>query len=237
MAIGKSFDELENNISYKFSDTSVLENALTHSSYSNEQKTRGLSIPSNERLEFLGDAVLEMVISEYLFENFKSYTEGKLTRMRQQLVCEKTLARIASRIRLGYFIHLGKGEEIDCRTNPKVLADTMEAVFAAIFIDSKKNGSDEYKSVIISLFEEEFSGASATPTPDYKTMLQQFVEKDGSATLAYETVAENGPEHKKEFIVIAKVNNNIVGRGSAFSKKNAEMEAAKAALLLFGFKL
>jgi ribonuclease-3 len=154
--------------------------------------------------------------------------------------------------RLGGIINLCQGEYITscasalpvihcphCKDKSagEVLADTMEAVFAAIFIDSKKNGSDEYKSVIISLFEEEFSGASATPTPDYKTMLQQFVEKDGSATLAYETVAENGPEHKKEFIVIAKVNNNIVGRGSAFSKKNAEMEAAKAALLLFGFKL
>lgn len=237
MAIGKSFDKLESSLSYKFSDTSVLENALTHSSYSNEYKTRGLAIPSNERLEFLGDAVLEIVISEYLFDNFKAFSEGKLTRMRQQLVCEKTLARLASNISLGDFIHLGKGEENDCRTNPKVLADTMEAVFAAIFIDSKEKKSDEYKSVIVSLFEEEIAKASAAPTPDYKTMLQQFIEKDGSATLEYETVAENGPEHKKEFIVIAKVNNNIVGRGTAFSKKNAEMQAAKAALLLFGFKL
>lgn len=237
MAIGKSFDKLESILSYEFADKSILENALTHSSYSNEYKTRGLSVPSNERLEFLGDAVLEIVISEYLFDNFKSFTEGKLTRMRQQLVCERTLAKIASDINLGEFIHLGRGEENDCRTNPKVLADTMEAVFAAIFIDSGRAGTNKYKSVIISLFEDELMKSSAAPTPDYKTMLQQFVEKDGSATLEYETVAENGPEHKKEFIVIAKVNNNIVGRGTAFSKKNAEMQAAKAALLLFGFKL
>lgn len=237
MAIGKSFVELENNISYKFSDTSILENALTHASYSNEYKTKGLSISSNERLEFLGDAVLEIVISEYLYDNFKSFGEGKLTRMRQQLVCEKTLARIASSIGLGDFIHLGRGEESDCRSNNKVLADTLEAVFAALFLDCRSKGSDGYKSVIIALLEHELARASAAPTPDYKTMLQQFIEKDGSATLEYETVAESGPEHKKEFAVVAKVNNNVVGKGVAFSKKNAEMQAARAALSLFGFKL
>ena len=237
MAIGKSFEMLENALEYRFSDSAVLENALTHSSFANEYKTRGLTIPSNERLEFLGDAVLEMVISEYLYDNFKSFGEGKLTRMRQQLVCEKTLAKVASDINLGDFIHLGKGEESDCRTSPKVLADTMEAVIAALFIDCRSKTADEYKTVIISLFKEEISKASAAPTPDYKTMLQQFIEKDGSATLEYETVSEIGPEHKKEFIVVAKVNNNVVGKGNAFSKKNAEMLAARAALNLFGFKL
>ena len=237
MAVGKSFEILENNLGYKFRDSSYLENALTHSSYSNEYKAKGLVLPSNERLEFLGDAVLEVVISEYLFDNFKSYAEGKLTRIRQQLVCEKTLAGIAKKINLGDYIHLGRGEENDCRTRPKVLADTLEAILAALFIDCRSNGSNRYKEVIIDLFGDEIHKAATVSTTDYKTMLQQFIEKDGMASLEYEVVSESGPEHKKEFTVIAKVNNNVVGSGKAFSKKAAEMRAAKSALLLFGFKL
>ncbi|MBE6537364.1 MAG: ribonuclease III [Ruminococcaceae bacterium] len=236
MAIGKSFSELEKKLGYVFSDSSYLENALTHSSYSNEYKSRGLTLPSNERLEFLGDAVLQISVSEYLYDNFKSYSEGRLTRMRQMLVCEKTLAKIAASISLGDYIHLGRGEENDCRTRPKVLADTLEAVLGAMFIDSREKGNDNYKKVIASLLGEQISKSDTGADYDYKTMLQQFIEKDGSATLEYEVVEENGPEHKKEFTSVAKVNNNIVGKGVAFSKKDSEMQAAKHALMLFGFK-
>ena len=236
MAIGKSFDELERKLKYVFSNPKYLENALTHSSYSNEYKSRGLSLPSNERLEFLGDAVLQIAISEYLYDNFKSYGEGRLTRMRQVLVCEKTLARIARSINLGDYIHLGRGEENDCRTRPKVLADTLEAVLGAIFIDDRENNKEKYKSVIASLFENEISKSEALGTQDCKTMLQQFIEQDGSATLEYEVIDESGPEHQKVFTVVAKVNNNVVGKGVAHSKKDSEMQAAKDALLLFGFK-
>ncbi len=236
MAIGKSFETLEAKLGYSFSNASHLENALTHSSYSNEYKSRGLSLPSNERLEFLGDAVLQIAISEYLYDNFQSYGEGRLTRMRQSLVCEKTLAKIARSIDLGDYVHLGRGEENDCRTRPKVLADTLEAVLAAMFIDSKEQGTTSYKTVIAKLFEEEIANAELCGAHDYKTMLQQFVEKEGSATLEYVIVAERGPEHNKEFTVAAKVNNNVAGEGTAFSKKGAEMQAAKNALLLFGFK-
>ena len=237
MAIGKSFDELEKKLGYVFLNSKYLENALTHSSYSNEYKIKGLSLPSNERLEFLGDAVLQIAISEYLYDNFKSYSEGRLTRMRQMLVCEKTLARIAKSIDLGEYIHLGRGEENDCRTRPKVLADTLEAVLGALFIDSREKGKDEYKSVIALLFKEEISRSEFSGTQDYKTMLQQFIEKDGSATLEYEVIAEDGPEHKKTFTVVAKVNNNVVGKGKAHNKKDSEMQAARDALLLFGFKI
>lgn len=237
MAIGKSFDELERKLKYDFSNPKYLENALTHSSYSNEYKSRGLSLPSNERLEFLGDAVLQIAISEYLYDNFKSYGEGRLTRMRQVLVCEKTLARIARSISLGEYIHLGRGEENDCRTRPKVLADTLEAVLGAIFIDDRENNKGQYKSVIASLFENEISKSEVLGAQDCKTMLQQFIEQDGSATLEYEVIGESGPEHKKVFTVVAKVNNNVVGKGVAHSKKDSEMQAAKDALLLFGFKL
>lgn len=236
MAIGKSFDKLSESLGYNFIDPDILQNALTHSSYSNEYKTKGHSLPSNERLEFLGDAVLEMVISEYLYDNFNAYSEGKLTRMRQSLVCERTLAQIASRISLGDYIHLGNGEENDCRTRPKVLADTLEAVLAAAYLDCKAKGSDEYKKIIIALFDEELSNAAESDSEDYKTALQQFIEKDGSAVLEYSIVSESGPEHNKEFTVAAKVNNNVVGTGTAFSKKKAEQKAAHAALKLFGFK-
>ena len=237
MAIGKSFDLLMEKLGYVFSDDTYLENALTHSSYSNEYKSRGLILPSNERLEFLGDAVLEIVISEYLYDNFKSFGEGRLTRMRQQLVCEKTLAKIASQINLGEYIHLGRGEENDCRTRPKVLADTFEAVLGAVFIDCRTGDLEAYKSVIINLFKVAFSAAECAGASDYKTMLQQFIEKDGSALLEYEIIDESGPEHRKSFTVAAKVNNNACGVGVAFSKKDAEMQAAKKALELFGFKI
>ena len=234
MAIGKSLDELASKLRYKFNDTSLLENALTHSSYSNEYKNRGLYFPSNERLEFLGDAVLETVVSEYLYDNFKKVGEGKLTRIRQNLVCEKTLARIAESLSIGEYIHLGKGEENECRTRPKVLADTLEAIFGAIYLDCRSNGTDAYKQTIIDLLSSEFNTATQVGAADYKTQLQQFVEKDGTATLEYEIIDEQGPEHKKQFTVVAKINNNVVGKGTAFRKIDAEMEAARIALQLFG---
>lgn len=236
MGIGKSFDALMEKIEYRFADDAYLENALTHSSYSNEYKIKGLLLPSNERLEFLGDAVLQIVVSEYLYDNFKDLGEGRLTRMRQQLVCEKALARVASRISLGDYIHLGRGEENDCRTRPKVLADTLEAVLAAIYIDCRTYGSDKYKAVIQNLFKDEFSAALTASDKDYKTLLQQLIEKDGTAVLEYEIVDEEGPEHDKTFTVVAKVSNNVVGRGRATNKKDAEMQAAKMALELFGIK-
>ena len=174
MAIGKSFDLLEELLGYHFKDTDYLQNALTHSSYSNEYKSKGLSLPSNERLEFLGDAVLQIVISEYIFDNFKDYGEGKLTRMRQKLVCENTLAKIAERLSLGDYIHLGRGEEADCRHSKKVLADTLEAVLGAIFIDCRSSeNNEEYKEVIISLFEGEFSNSTSISSVDYKTCVRQ----------------------------------------------------------------
>lgn len=237
MGIGKEITELQDKIGYKFADLKFLETAVTHSSYSNEQKSRGHAFLSNERLEFLGDAVLQIVISKFLYENYKEQAEGSLTKMRQILVCEKTLSKIAAEINLGDYINLGRGEEMTaCRNRPKILADTLEAVFGAVFIDSN---SDEniYGPVILNLLLSEIENAYKSQKGDYKTLLQQLVEKDGTATLCYEVVEENGPEHDKEFTVVAKVNNNIVGKGISKSKKGAEMKAAKVALSLFGVKL
>lgn len=234
MAIGKSLSELLVSLNYGFTDEELLQNALTHSSYSNEFKSKGLNIPSNERLEFLGDSVLEIVISDYLYRNFSQFSEGKLTKMRQNLVCERTLAKVAGEISLGEYIHLGKGEENDCRFRPKVLADALEAVFGAMYLDCKSKGSDEYYDAIIGVFQQEITDCIDMSRADYKTNLQQFIEKDGSAVLEYEIIDECGPEHDKVFTVVCKVNNNVVGKGSAKSKKEAQMLAAKEALKLFG---
>ena len=234
MSIGKEIIALQDAIGYEFSDIAYLENALTHSSYSNEQKSRGILLESNERLEFLGDAVLQSVISKYLYNNYKKYTEGTLTKMRQYLVCEKTLSKIAAEINLGDYLNLGKGEEINgCRQRPKVLADALEAVFAAIYLDSVDDPS-VHESVLLELFSETLSGLDDSFEGDYKTMLQQLVEKDGASELVYEVISEEGPEHNKRFTVVALINNNEVGRGKAKNKKDAEMQAAKVALKLFG---
>ena len=234
MSIGKEIIALQDAIGYEFSDIAYLENALTHSSYSNEQKSRGILLESNERLEFLGDAVLQSVISKYLYKNYKKYTEGTLTKMRQYLVCEKTLSKIAAEINLGDYLNLGKGEETNgCRQRPKVLADALEAVFAAIYLDSVDNPS-VHESVLLELFSDTLSGLDDSFEGDYKTMLQQLVEKDGASELVYEVISEEGPEHNKRFTVVALINNNEVGRGKAKNKKDAEMQAAKVALKLFG---
>ena len=237
MGIGKEITELQDKIGYKFADLKFLETAVTHSSYSNEQKSRGHAFLAKERLEFLGDAVLQIVISKFLYENYKEQAEGSLTKMRQILVCEKTLSKIAAEINLGDYINLGRGEEMTaCRNRPKILADTLEAVFGAVFIDSNSD-ENKYGPVILNLLLSEIENAYKSQKGDYKTLLQQLVEKDGTATLCNEVVEENGPEHDKEFTVVAKVNNNIVGKGISKSKKGAEMKAAKVALSLFGVKL
>ncbi len=234
MAIGKELSLLEQKIGYNFFDIKNLQTAMTHSSYANEQKSKGLNYPSNERFEFLGDAVLEIVISEYLFVNYMDRSEGTLTKMRQFLVCEKTLSKIAAEIELGDYINLGRGEELtDCRRRPKVLADALEALFAALYLDSKHSNAD-YRKVILELVSGEIENALAMQKGDFKTLLQQLVEKDGASLLEYEVISEDGPEHDKIFTVAAKVNNNVVGTGKSKSKKDAEMKAAKLALELFG---
>ncbi len=225
-------------IEYEFSDLSYLERAVTHSSFSYEMRSKGINAVSNERLEFLGDAVLEIVISEHLYSSFESLGEGVLTKMRQYLVCEKTLAKIAERINLGAYLNLGRGEEgAGLRTRQKVLADALEALIAAVYLDSSHMNENFAKKLILKLFQEEINNSRNMQKGDYKTMLQQLVEKDGLAVLEYKLAREVGPEHEKLFEIEAYVNNNLVGRGAGFNKKDAEMAAAKEALLLFGVKI
>lgn len=234
MGIGKEFIELMDLIGYRFHDITLLQTALTHSSYSNEMKRRGFNAKSNESLEFLGDAVLELVISEELFSRHHKDGEGVLTKMRQRLVCEETLAKIAKRLNLGVYLNVGTGEECtDLRHRAKPLADAIEAMIAAIYIDDAANGRENYRRVILGLFAEELSHINTNGYFDYKTMLQQFVEKNPECDLRYE-YSESGPAHERIFTATAFVNNNKVGVGVGTTKRAAEAAAAMRALTLFG---
>ena len=234
MAQGKDTRELENALGYKFNNREYLACALTHSSYANEQRSRGITAESNERLEFLGDAVLDTIISEHLFDTFKQRREGSLTKMRQALVCEENLAKIAAELEIGEYLSIGHGEELtDCRNRPKVLADAFEAIVAAIYLDARDFGNSSYSQTIIDLFEKKISEIQNGKPTDYKTLLQQFAEQDGTAVLRYETV-QTGELHDPTFTTTAYINNNAVGTGTSGTKKGSEMAAAKVALSLFG---
>lgn len=235
MGIGKEFIELFEKINYNFHDITYLENALTHSSYSNEMRARGIRAESNEELEFLGDAVLELVISEVLYSRFSKQGEGTLTRMRQTLVCESTLASLARELNLGQYLNVGTGEEASqIRERAKVLADAFEAVIAAIYLDDLAyGGGNHYKNVVLNLFECSILEIQKNGTQDFKTMLQQFVEKNQGDVLKY-SYLEEGPQHDKTFTATAYINNNLVGTGKGTTKRAAEMNAAKEALKLFG---
>ncbi|MBR7117730.1 MAG: ribonuclease III [Clostridia bacterium] len=238
MGIGKEFYDLMDKISYRFTDVSHLECALTHSSYSNEMKKRGFRVNSNESYEFLGDAVLELIISEDLFLRCVGEGEGALTKYRQSLVCESTLAKIAENIDLGAYLNVGSSEEnTDVRRRAKVLADSLEALIAAVYLDSTKLGdTSSAKTVVLSLFDHEIDAVIKRGNTDYKSMLLQFVEKNSGSELRFE-YRESGPEHKKQFHATAYINNNVVGEGDGRTKRAAEMSAAKSALMLFGISV
>lgn len=229
--------DIEKNIGYTFNRPLLLEEALTHSSYANEHG--GIKKHKcNERLEFLGDAVLSSITAEYLFRNFEDHPEGDLTRMRAELVCEKALAEYAEKIGLGDALLLGKGEERGGgRERKSILADAFEALLAAVYLDAGANNEakDAIRSYLMPLVEArlevllaEWHGA------DYKTLLQQFVQRSEGEVLEYATVGERGPDHAKVFTVEARLNSNIIGRGEGATKRAAEQSAAKQALMLFG---
>ena len=233
MGLGKDLNFLLKDIGYEFNDVSYLENALTHASYANEMRKKGFRCDSNESLVFLGDAILEFLISEELFTRFKRDGEGVLTKMRQELVCESTLAKLAEDFKLGEYLHIATAEEgTRLRSRPKVLADAFEALIAAIYLDDTAAGGHYYKDVIISFFTDEIAARANGGTSDYKTMLQKFVEKNGDI-LRYDC-EESGPDHEKTFVATAVINNNKVGVGSGLTKRSAEQSAAMAALRLFG---
>ena len=217
--------DLEAVIGYKFRNISLLQNALTHSSYANERWHN--SLLSNERLEFLGDSVLGMLVAEYLFRNFPNRPEGELTRMRADMVCEQTLAAAANRIGLGQHLLLGHGEEQGGgRTRNSILADAMESVIAASFLD----GGMEAALGIVRRYILVEVPVTKLHNADYKTQLQEMVQQKKNQTLSYELVGQSGPDHDKRFDVEVSLNGVVVGFGSGSSKKRAEQDAARAAI-------
>ena len=217
--------DLEEEIGYHFKNISLLQNALTHSSYANERWHN--SLLSNERLEFLGDSILGMLVAEYLFRNFPDRPEGELTRMRADMVCEKTLAGVAEKIHLGQHLLLGHGEEQGGgRSRESILADAVESVIAASFLD----GGMEAALHFIKTFILVEVPVSQLHNMDYKTKFQELVQQKKNQVLSYKLVAETGPDHDKHFEVSVSLNGKEVGQGEGRSKKRAEQEAARLAI-------
>lgn len=220
-------EALEERISYSFRDRSLIETALTHSSFANEVKRH---TKYNERLEFLGDAVLSVIVSDYLFHKFH-LPEGELTKLRASLVCEKTLAIFAGRIGLGQFLRLGRGEEMTGgRERPSICSDAFEALIAAIYLDGGMDAARGFVLPFVTGMLEEH----ATPFKDYKTLLQEIIQQNPEEKLQYVLVEESGPDHDKHFVVQVHLNSNVIGEGEGRSKKQAEQQAARKALELMG---
>lgn len=221
--------ELELKLGYKFNNKSLLSNALTHSSYANE--ARG-GITSNERLEFLGDSVLSIIVSEYIYSEFSSLPEGELTKMRASLVCEKSLCSFSKELELGKFLRLGKGEDKGGgRERPSILADAFEAVLAAIYLDG---GMENAKRHVMRFILNELKHTDDEVFKDYKTALQEIIQRNPEESVTYILTDEKGPDHNKMFTVEVHLNSNSIGMGVGKSKKQAEQMAAKQALHLMG---
>ena len=217
--------DLEAAIGYKFQNITLLQNALTHSSYANERWHN--SLLSNERLEFLGDSILGMVVAGYLFENFPDRPEGELTRMRADMVCETSLAAIAAKIDLGSHLLLGHGEErFGGRSRASILADAVESVIAAAFLD----GGMKAAADIITRFVLCDVPVTKLHNVDYKTSLRELVQQKKNQTLCYRLVGESGPDHDKQFTAQVLLNELVIGEGIGSSKKRAEQDAARVAL-------
>lgn len=216
--------DLEAKLGYSFQSRQLLEHALTHSSYANEHRGEGLT--SNERLEFLGDSVLGMVVADHLYRTHPDMPEGELTRTRAALVCEGSLHEVAKGLGLGKYLRLGKGEDAGGgRTRPSILADAVESVLAAVYLDG---GIAQVRRLIRALIldrEEE-----KAVDRDYKTALQELVQRESGQILCYRAVGERGPDHAKTFIMEVELNGKSVGVGEGRTKKEAEQMAASAAL-------
>ena len=217
--------DLEAAIGYHFNNITLLQNALAHSSYANERYHNPLM--SNERLEFLGDSVLGMLVADHLYRNFPDRPEGELTRMRADMVCERALAAVAGKIGLGEHLLLGKGEEAGGgRGRDSILADAVESVIAASYLDGGMEAAKQFvdRFVLVNVPHAKLHNR------DYKTTLQELVQQKKNQTISYVLVGESGPDHDKQFVVQLLINAKVAGVGTGSSKKRAEQDAARAAL-------
>ncbi len=221
-------EELESKIGYFFKDKELLKQALTHSSYANERKSGGLG--DYERLEFLGDAVLELVSSDFLYHNNPDMPEGKLTKKRASMVCEPALAECARDIELQKYILLGKGEEqTGGRDRDSIISDVMEALIGAIYLDG---GIEAARKHILHFILEDLK--EGVPFKDSKTILQEIIQANGYESFCYRLAGEKGPDHDKTFISEVVLNGEVIGKGEGRSKKAAEQMAAKEAIEKLG---
>lgn len=223
---------LQKKLNYKFNNIKLLENALTHSSYANEVRN---GLTSNERLEFLGDSVLSIIVADYLFLHFKNILEGELTKLRASLVCEKSLCVFARQLDLGKYLMLGKGEDKGGgRERDSILADAFEAVIAAIYLDGGMTAATEF---VLSYVEPELVDKNEHTFKDYKTALQEIIQRNPEENVYYVLKGESGPDHNKVFEVEVHLNSNVIGCGKGKNKKQAEQMAAKQALELMGAEI
>ena len=223
--------DLQNKIGYQFKNPALLNEALTHSSYANEHKTQ--HIKYNERLELLGDSVLSIVVSDYIYKNCPELPEGELTKLRASLVCEKSLYEFAKKIDLGKYLILSKGERHNGGADrPSILSDAFEALIAAIYIDGGLAPASKH---ILNFVIPAIKNSKKKKINDYKTTLQEIIQKNPGEKLEYVLVKESGPDHNKHFVVEVHLNSNVIGKGGGRSKKEAEQQAAREALELMGY--
>ena len=226
----KNLESLEKEIGYSFNNKQLLRIALTHTSYAYENKVK-----SYERLEFLGDSILEFISSNYLFENYNNLSEGEMTKVRAAAVCEDSLYKVAIKHNFSDFLYLGKSELAGSNNRKAILADTVEAVIAAIYIDS--NNLSIVTEFVISNIKEQIEYASShVGLKDYKTHLQEILQVNGEVSIKYTIINEEGPDHEKTFTAEVECNGKKLAIGSGRSKKAAEMEAAKKAIDLLDNK-
>lgn len=224
-------ENLQKKIGYHFKNTNLLQEALTHSSYANEHKSK--KIKHNERLEFLGDAVLSIVVSDYIFNNCPELPEGELTKLRATLVCEKSLFEFSKSIELGKYLMLSRGEKNNGGANrPSIVSDAFEALIAAIYIDGGIEPATDY---ILKFVIPAIKNSKKKKINDYKTTLQEIIQKNPGEHLEYVIIDESGPDHNKHFVVEVHLNSNVIGKGGGRSKKEAEQQAAREALELMGY--
>lgn len=230
----RTMRQLQNELNFIFKDITLLNGALTHSSYANEHRKSNMI--HNERLEFLGDSVLNLAVSDYIYKKYPYYPEGNLTKIRATVVCESALALIAKKIKLGNYLLLGKGEEATGgRNRDSILADALEALIGAMYLDK---GFRDAQKFVIRLLEREIIEASKKGELfiDYKTKLQETLQRNRKAGIEYKIVKEEGPDHDKKFHILALIDEEEFGRGYGRSKKEAEQMAAKEVLIRMGVK-
>ncbi len=227
----KPIEELEEAIGYKYINKEYLVTAMTHSSFSNENKNGAARVKNNERLEFLGDSILSLLVSDYIFKKYSCLAEGELTKIRAASVCESALFNLATELELGAYLRLGHGEAAQNRLRKSIVADAFEALLASLYLDG---GIDTARAFLMPRIEATIDRAAKGWDDDYKSRLQKLVQQTPEEILEYREVSEEGPPHDRVFTFEVYLNSNLLGRGEGRSKREAEQQAAKQALSFFG---